>query len=272
MKPTERQRLRALFGEDAERYERARPTYPSAVFDDLAAFGHLAPGSRVLEIGCGTGQATLPLAEHGYCVVAVELSPEMAGVARRKLAHFPRVQVVVAAFEEWLLPEEPFDAVVSATAFHWIDPEVRVQRSVAALRPAGTLATISTHHIAGGDEAFFAKAQSCYERWDPLTPPGLRLEQPDEIPTDAAELSDSGLFDAPTFRRDEWDQQYTAASYRDVLLTYSNHRALAPPSQSGLLDCITTLIQTSYGGRISKRYMTELRMARKTAPHDSPIG
>src|SRR3712207_9472293 len=84
-------RLRAIFDEDAERYDRARPGYPPALFDDLAALAGIGPGCRVLEIGCGTGQATVPLAERGCEVVAVELGPQMAAVARRNLARFPAV-------------------------------------------------------------------------------------------------------------------------------------------------------------------------------------
>ena len=64
-------RLRETFNEDAARYDRARPRYPVQMFDDLAAAG-VAPGARVLEIGCGTGQATVPLAERGCRIVAVE--------------------------------------------------------------------------------------------------------------------------------------------------------------------------------------------------------
>ena len=84
----------------------------------------------------------------------------------------PAVQVVTAAFEDWPLPAEPFDTVLGATAFRWVDPAVRVGKAADALRPGGVLATITTDHVAGGDESFFAEAQACYERWDPETPPG----------------------------------------------------------------------------------------------------
>jgi SAM-dependent methyltransferase len=129
-------RLRRTFNEDAERYDRARPRYPKQMFDDLAAAA-VTPGARVLEIGCGTGQATVALAERGYRILAVELGAEMAMVARRNLARFDSVEVVTAAFEDWPLPDEPFDVVFSATAFHWVDPAVRVSKSADALRPRG---------------------------------------------------------------------------------------------------------------------------------------
>jgi SAM-dependent methyltransferase len=254
--------LRTTFNEDAERYNRARPQYPVQMFDDLAAA--VAPaGARVLEIGCGTGQATVALAERGYRIVAVELGPDMATVARRNLARFDSVEVVTAAFEDWPLPDEPFDLVFSATAFHWVDPTVRVSKSAEALRSGGLLATVGTHHIAGGSEAFFVASQDCYERFDPATPPGLRQQSASEIPEDDRELTPSGAFGAARFHRYEWELAYSTAEYLDLLLTYSGHRALPAAQRNGLLTCIAGLIDGNHGGRVVKRYLTELRLAQR---------
>ena len=118
--------LRQTFDETAARYDRVRPGYPAALFDDLASLCGLRAGSRVLEVGCGTGQATVPLARRGYVVCAVELGARMAEVARARLAAFPAAEVERAAFEDWPLPPASFDAVMAATAFHWLDPEVRL--------------------------------------------------------------------------------------------------------------------------------------------------
>lgn len=217
----------------------------------------------MLEIGCGTGQATLPLAERGCEIICVELGPNMAGVARRKVEGFPSVQVVISAFEDWPLPTEPFDVVFAATAFHWLDPAVRVVKSADALRIGGTLATVSTHHVAGGDTEFFAEAQRCYERWDPSTPIGLRLQSAEAIPSDSEELDRSGRFGPATFRRYEWEISYSTLAYIETLMTYSGHRALAPDARANLLACIAHLIESRYRGRVAKRYMTELRTARR---------
>jgi hypothetical protein len=157
--------------------------------------------------------------------------------------------------------------VLAATAFHWIDPEVRVVKAADALRAGGALATVTTQHVAGGDESFFAEAQACYERWDPDTPPGGDpLEAAAGIPSSSDELDRSPRFGPASFRRHEWERSYTTTGYIEVLLTYSGHRALDPRAQAGLLDCIADLIDTSYGGRITKRYLTELRVARRVEP------
>lgn len=260
---TRRARLSRTFDEDAELYDRARPGYPAELFDDLDALAGTGPGCRVLEVGAGTGKATVPLAERGCRITAVELGPEMAAVARRNLARFGAVEVVTADFETWPLPPEPFDAVVSATAFHWIDPAVRMVRAADALRPGGALAVVATQHVAGGSEEFFVEVQGCYERFDPATPPGLRPLAADDVDTSdhAAEVARSGRFGPVAVRRYEWDLAYTTAEYLDVLRTYSGHRALPSAARQGLLGCVAGLIDGRYGGRITKRYLTELRVS-----------
>jgi SAM-dependent methyltransferase len=259
--------LRGTFDEAPELYDRARPGYPEAVFEDLATLARLRPGSRVLELGCGTGQATVPLATRGFEVVAVELGAGLAEIARRNLVAFPAVEVVTAAFEEWPLPLAAFDAVVAATSFHWLDPEVRLDKVAAALRPGGAVALISTHHVAGGDGPFFAEVQRCYETWMPGTPKGLRLPDAGDVPhQDANEVEACGHFTKPTIRRYERGLSYTTREYRDLLLSYSGHRALALDVREGLLACIGELIDTRFGGCIAKRYMTELTVADRRPP------
>lgn len=254
--------LRAIFDEDAELYDRARPGYPDALFDDLFVLAGIGAGSRVLEIGCGTGQATVPFAGRGCVVVAVELGAHLAAVAARNVAAFPNAQVVVDAFEDWQLPEEPFDAVVAFTSFHWVDPTVGIDKVARALRPDGAFATITTDHVAGGTDPFFVDSQDCYERWDPVTPPGLRLEHADDIVPHAAP-DPSGRFGASQLRRYETDIAYSTARYLDVIRTYSPTRALDEERRSGLLTCIGSLIDSRYGGLIVKRYLRELSVAHR---------
>ncbi len=265
MTGVDREILRTTFGQDAELYDRCRPGYPPPLFTDLATLAGLGPNARVLEIGCGTGQATLPLARLGCTVVAMDLSPDMAAIARRNLAPFPNVTVVASAFEDWQPSDGPFDAVLSATAFHWLDPEVRMIKAAELLRPRGALGIISTHHIAGGTNAFFADAQRCYERFDPSTPPGMRLTTDDESPEETAEFERSARFGPVEFRRYEWQQTYTAHTYLNLLMTYSGHRAMAPQARTGLFACITDLIENVYHGAITRQFRTRLAIAHKTA-------
>jgi SAM-dependent methyltransferase len=259
--------LRTIFDEDAELYDRMRPAYPDRLFADLVELVGLGPGDRLLEIGAGTGKATGPLAATGCRITALEPGPRLAAFAAGRFSRSPNVEVVNDYLETWPVPEDRFDLVVAATAFHWLDPAVRVGKAAEVLRPGGVLAVIETHHVAGGTEQFFADVQDCYERFDPSTPPGLRLASADQVPR-RADTPGSRWFEPAEFRRYPWEVTYAATEHVDLLMTYSNHRALPSPARTGLLDCVKTLIETRYGGQITKRYLTQLWTARRRAEPD----
>ncbi len=135
----QREELRKTFDKAADLYQRARPEYPRALFDHLISVTGLRAGDQLLEIGCATGKATLPLARPGFRITCVELGARLAAAARRNLAAFPDVEVSEGSFETWAIPPRiRFDLVVAATTWHWIDPAVRYVKAWEALRPEGT--------------------------------------------------------------------------------------------------------------------------------------
>jgi SAM-dependent methyltransferase len=158
-------RRRESFDLVAEYYNVYRSPYPQEVVETLIALSNLHNGSRVLEIGCGTGQLSVPLAQHGIDLLALELGPHLAALARRNLKRFPNVHVEVSSFEAWPLPPEKFHAVVSASAFHWLDLDVRFSKSAEALYPEGFLTILHVHHVRGGTPGFFADTQPYYRKW-----------------------------------------------------------------------------------------------------------
>ena len=248
-----RQTLRQTFGEDAELYDRVRPTYPRELFDDLARqVGAEHP--RVLEIGPGTGQATAAMVERGWNVTALELSPGLSEVLRRK---YPTIEIIVADFDTWDLRTGAYDLVVSATAFHWLDPATRVARCVELLKPGGALAVISTRHVAGGSEQLFADVQTCYDKFTDDDPAADQMMTADDVPPDPAGLATTGLFESVQSTKYVWDATYTTAEYLELLSSYSGHRALTTDRRDRLYDCIGALIDRS-GGSITKRYLNQL--------------
>jgi SAM-dependent methyltransferase len=129
-------KVRALsFGEVAEEYDRVRPGYPPELFKDLLSYS--AP-VKALEIGAGTGKATVAVASGGVQVVALEPDPAMALVLRQRVAGLA-VNIAMGSLESYE-PEEQFDLVYCAQAFHWTAPETRWARTAALLRPGGSLA------------------------------------------------------------------------------------------------------------------------------------
>ena len=258
---TRRRRLRATFEEVPELYDAARPLYPPQVFDDLVELASLDAGSRVLEIGPGTGQATLPLAERGFRVVGVELGERLGAFARRKLADFPNVEIVRAPFELW----EPssgggFDAVVAFTAFHWIDPDARFAKTARLLREGGALAVVSTKHVLRPDgDTFWMEVQDDYDAVVPSEEnrPPVRPEDVDDL---SQEIDGSGRFRTIAVRRYLWDVTYDAGTYIALLDTASGHRAMPEAQRRALYSRIRERIGER---KVSKTLQAILNVARR---------
>jgi SAM-dependent methyltransferase len=259
--------LRNTFDEVALLYDRVRPGYPDALYGDIAQLSGVGPGGRVLEIGCGTGQATVPLARRGYRILAVELGENLAAVARYNLRDYPEARVVTGAFEAWPLEEGAFDLVVSATAFHWLDPTVAFPKVARALMPGGSIALFWNFHVhSGADRGFFNMAQEVYQReapelWREEDHP---LPKADEVPeTVRREIEETRLFGPVTVRRYPWEATYDAATYIAVLDTYSGHRSLDARKRERLFRGIAEMIDTRFGGRIVKGYLAMLYLANR---------
>ena len=263
----EREKLRITFDGAALLYDEVRPGYPEELFDDVVSLSGIPAGGRILEIGCGTGQATVPFARRDFRILCVELGENMAAVARRNLEGYPRAEVHTGAFEGWPLQEGAFDLAISATAFHWLDPGVAYPKVAGALRDGGALALLWNEHVhsdAGGD--FFREVQEIYDRKAPeiVGPEDYKgPPKPDEAPDRTSEIESSSLFGNITIRHYQWDEAYDADGYLRVLNTYSGHRNLQEDTRARLFGGIADLIDSRYGGRIVKGYLTTLYVAHR---------
>ncbi|MBA3717310.1 MAG: class I SAM-dependent methyltransferase [Actinobacteria bacterium] len=258
-----REELRATFEEVPELYDRARPLYPPQVFDDLVGFARLPEGGRILEIGPGTGQATRPLAERGYSIVAVELGEQLAEVARRNLASFPNVEIVRGNFETWEPEATGFDAVVAFTAFHWIDPESRFVKVARLLRPGGALAIVETQHVLPtGSDSFWVEVQDDYDAVVP-DPDNRPPPPPEEVFDLSKAIEASGLFEPATVRRYIWEVTYAVDDYLAVLDTYSGHRSMKEDERLELYRRIRRRIEARPEERVTKSYLAILNAARR---------
>lgn len=256
--------LRQTFDSAADHYDDARPGYPEELFDDLVDISRIPPDGRILEIGPGTGKATLPMARRGYRILGIELGTQLAGRLQQNLATYPNVEVEVGTFETNPIEPNAFDLVMAATAFHWLEQPAGYRQCYHALKPDGSLAIFRHEHVwTPASGAFFNDTQEFYVRYMPGTPPGFRLPTPDEVLDSAEEIEASGLFGPVKVRRYMWDETYDAASYIRLLNTYSGHLALNEMSRQGLYDGIASVIDDKYGGRITKTYLVILHVARR---------
>ncbi len=249
--------LRTTFDREAERYDRARPAPPKELVGAMVKAGNLQAGARVLEVGCGTGQATLPLARRGLRVHALELGPALAALAQRNLADYPNVTVEQTAFEVFT-GEALFDALVSVQAFHWIEPETGLAHAASLLRPGGAL-LLAWHQDLSEETAFSQAADPIFERYAP----GLEHARP--TPTFALERFREVLEASPNFgsvstARFSWSDRYPKDRFLDLCLTFSNVQAQGVETRAHFLTEMAKVID-AHGGSVVRRYESVLLSA-----------
>lgn len=256
--------LAMTFDSAAELYQQARPDYPDQLFDDLVDLAGLRRGDRLLEVGCATGKATLPLARRGFAIHCVEPGRALVEVARRNVAGLP-VEVHHGRFED-VGPEdhEPYDLVLAATAWHWIDPDVRYLRAWELLRPGGHLAFWSASHVfpEGGDP-IFSQLQEVYDEIGEGLPAGATQPRPGELPDQRDEIEASGLFEDVQVRHVDWEVAYDADGYLALLATFSGHIAMELWQRDRLYGEVRRLLAERPDGLLRRGWGAVLHVARR---------
>lgn len=253
---------RRSFDGAAEIYHGIRPDYPAPMFEDLF---RLLPGHpAILEAGPGTGQATRDLLSRGAAVHAIEIGPAMAAKLREALPS-PALTITIGDFEEADVGEHVFDAVFSATAYHWISPKAQVDRPVSVLKPGGVVAIVDLNQVSSPDDkGFFAAAQPIYERYGqghagPQAPERNAVDPPIH-----RVLRGDPRFLNVEVRTYDWNQTYSAAGYRKLMLSYSSTQMMTPAARQGLLDDMENFARHQFGDQVTRPIVVTLTTATVT--------
>lgn len=258
--------MRLGFNAVPEIYDRIRPGYPAALYDTFFALLPVRPA--IVEVGPGTGQATADLLRRGARVVAVEIGGDLAACLQRKLGANRGLEVVHASFEAAQLPHGAYDAVVSATAYHWIPAPTRLEKPIGVLKPNGILAVIDTNQVASAiDRGYFDRVQPIYEQYGQARGKHQQLLTADTVvPAIYKELRASSLYCGVQLFRYSWDQHYTSREYGDLLRSYSGSQAMPEAQREGLIHDLCTIIDQEYGGQITRPLVITLTVAHKRSP------
>lgn len=253
---------RKSFDGAAEIYHEIRPSYPPSMFDDLF---RLLPGRpTILEVGPGTGQATRDLLSRGATVHAIEIGPAMAAKLREVLPS-TALRITIGDFEEIDVEDHGFDAVFSATAYHWISPKAQVDRPVNVLKPGGVVAIVDLNQVSSPDDkGFFAAAQPIYERYGEGHA-GPRAPERDAVdPPIRGALRQDPRFSNVEVRAYDWNQTYSAAGYRKLMLSYSSTQMMPRPARQGLLDAMESFVRQQFGNQVTRPIVVTLTTATVT--------
>ena len=249
---SKRHRHRSLFDGVARLYEATRPGYPAEIVEYLAATAGVGQGSRVLEVGCGTGQLTGDLARYGFDLTAIDIGPAMITAARQHLAD-AAIAFQACSFEDFAAPSSSFDLVVSATAFHWIDPEVKFSKSARLLRPGGWLALLSV-----GERYDDPLDSALHEMWTARSEDkAWSVRKP---PADGDAILGSGLFGQPVHRT----HRHRTTVPAGTVLGVENTRATTLSWPAEVREAFTAELRSHLGSlaQVTLTLDTTLTMAR----------
>jgi SAM-dependent methyltransferase len=258
---------RLVFGEVAELYDRHRPTYPAELIDDLVALAGLDASRPVLEVGAGTGKATVLFAQRGIPVLAIEPSPEMAAIAGRAAAgRAGSVEIELGDFEAWDPRGRRFPLVFAGQAWHWVKSEVGLPKARDVLLPGGVLAPF-WNRVAWGRAGVREALLEVYARFPelsrdgPMHPANLLADVSDDWEAEIAGVDGLG---AAEIRFYEWQLTYSAPEYAGLLGTASEVRLLEQERRDAFLAAVTGAIEAQ-SEAVSIPMRTRLCLARRTA-------
>ena len=255
--------LAKQFDRIADEYE--RPPYPEWVFDRLVARCGLGPRTRVLEVGAGSGQATLPMLQRGARVTAVEPGASLAHRLMERTAGLD-IDVVVGRLEDIDVTEASFDLAASATAFHWVDPSIGLPRCARALRDSGWLALWWT---VWGDPDRPDPFQDALQPILQTKAPGLLDNQHGarayilDLAARTAEVGRVGAFGPVEHQVHRWEGRHDPRATRRLYATFAAWIALEEPLRSELLGDVERLARRKFGGVVHRPYQTVLYMAER---------
>ena len=263
---------RLSFGSVAEQYDRHRPSYPSEMVDAVLEYAGARQGDRILDVGAGTGRATLLFAERGLQLTAIEPDPGMAAVASKQAATAGlTIEIIGTDFEHATLADHHFRALISGTAWHWVTPGLRNRLAARVLRPGGALAPF-WNRPQWRENPMRPAIDAVYRELEALF--GARPSGPMNPSGEPPQVRNAGEWFELEFRGDSnftgvdarvyrWSQRYKSHEYLALLGTHSDHILLPAEARDRLYRGVAAAIDAA-GGSFELGYETLLCLARRS--------
>ena len=249
---------RKVFDTIPERFDRWRLRYTPELFAFLRTRCSLGPGTRCLEIGPGTGQATDFALDAGCDYTAIELGEHLAAMMRRKYGDRPNFKLILGDFEQHPFDSESFDFVYSAAAIQWINPQIAFSKSFDILKPGGHLAM------------FFLRGD--YQTPNPALYQDIQKVYDEHYHTEAPYRQRFPYLDAPKYGFESEEQfsfpssrHYTADEYVEYIHTHSDHICLREDCREAFYGGIRDAI-LRHGNKIAFLDQFVLYLCRKPTP------
>ena len=241
----------------AAAYDAQRSGYVSDMFSDIVDYGKLKPGDRVLEIGCGSGQATTGFLALGLDVTGVDPGAALIDLARNKFAGAGAVRFEVSSFEQWGSAGRRFELVAAGQSWHWLRAGLGYAKAADALAAHGGIAIFG--HTPAWSVELLAVLEPVYSRLAPELwgAPPEAWYLPDGPVRD--QIRASGRFEDVEHRGYAWRRSYSAAGFAAYLGTRSDHLLLPERRRTELLSSVESALPAI----VEADWATNLYMARR---------
>jgi SAM-dependent methyltransferase len=245
----------------AEAYNQVRPRYPQAVINQVIDIAQLSINSSLLEVGCGPATATTSFADLGCSMLCLEPNPNFYRLAQQNCEPYPKVEIQNCSFEEWQSDNQKFDAVLAASSFHWVPPEVGYPKAAKALRPQGHLILLWNKELQPSYEVY-QQLSAVYK----TCAPSLRRAYEDRD-TQIAILNqmgqmaiESGQFKNLIAGHVDVEVTYSVDQYLLLLNTYSPHLKLEPQQKQDLFTGLRRVLERN-GDTLQLSYVSAFHIA-----------
>lgn len=233
-----------LFDEVVLNYEKRRPNYGTQLFTDIINYAGINDSKSIIEVGCGTGQATEPFLKAKCKVKAVEVGKNLAEFTKQKYKDYDNFEVINLAFEDYLCDFNSVDMLFSATAFHWIPAEIGYKKAYDILKNGGTIALFwNKPSVNRPGNVLHQKIQDIYDTYLPEWK--YKRSNPDDT---SRYISIQNTISSYGFTDIQFKLYYNtrilnSEEYIELLNTYSDHRALDEKIRIPFFEAIKAVIE-----------------------------
>ena len=257
--------LNWTFDTVAETYEKLRPGYVDELYQDIFEYKPINNQSRVVEIGIGGGQATLPFLKTGCDLLAVDYGENFCIICREKFKEFPNFSAVSGKFEDVVFNCE-YDLIYSASAFHWIPKEIGYKKVYDMLKDGGVFVRFANHpyrdkgkpELSEEMDRIYAEYYCKYHNKEPKP----LVEYTEHQAHNRALIAEKYGFTDIQYKLFYRTRTFTAEEYITLLGTYSDHIAIEETIRNEFFSKIEDAINR-HGGEITIFDTIDLQLAKK---------
>lgn len=212
------------FNEVAKIYSNGRPGYPRKLYEFIVQYVPLSDHSTILEVGAGHGIATEEISDfRNPWIIALEPGINLCKLAKKRLEDRNKVSILNTSFEHFK-SKGLFDAIFSATAFHWPNKSVKYKKAFELLKPNGFLIVYWNNYLVAEEDNFVA-IQKIYQNYHPdgAGETDIRTLQRRKIDNRRREIETSRYFNLIAHHEIIYNIEYSGERYLDLLKSFSTN-------------------------------------------------